>query len=192
MSCHGQRGRRADACIGRTPAMGQRLPFRHIASTSGVLQIADDMSVAQLGSLGPDSDSCSAAIRPIISSARSKMDGERGLFRAPPTTGNGLSLWVFLMQHGVEPTNNRQSGPCALGPVAQALLGTASARGNRWVERILSLKETRRLRAVSTYQILVEAMTSLFCGLTASPCLAPGSPHMRCGDHVQAPLCNRY
>jgi hypothetical protein len=41
MSCHGQRGCRADACIGRTPAMGQRLPLRHIASASGV---ADDMS----------------------------------------------------------------------------------------------------------------------------------------------------
>src|SRR5262249_48696111 len=41
-------------------------------------------------------------------------------------------------------------------------LGTASAKGNHWVERILSLKETCRLRAVSTYQVLVEAMTS-FC-----------------------------
>jgi hypothetical protein len=43
-------------------------------------------------------------------------------------------------------------------------LGTASEQGNRWVERILSLKETCRLRAVSTYQVLVDAMTSLFTG----------------------------
>jgi transposase len=43
-------------------------------------------------------------------------------------------------------------------------LGTASDKGNRWVERILSLKETCRLRAVSTYQVLVDAMTSLFTG----------------------------
>jgi hypothetical protein len=43
-------------------------------------------------------------------------------------------------------------------------LGTASAKGNRWVERILSLKETCRLRAVSTSQVLVDAMTRLFTG----------------------------
>jgi transposase len=43
-------------------------------------------------------------------------------------------------------------------------LGTASDKGNRWVERILSLKETCRLRAVSTYPVLVDAMTSLFTG----------------------------
>jgi hypothetical protein len=43
-------------------------------------------------------------------------------------------------------------------------LGTASSKGNRWVERILSLKETCRLRAVSTYHVLVEAVTHFFTG----------------------------
>jgi hypothetical protein len=43
-------------------------------------------------------------------------------------------------------------------------LGTASAKGNRWVERILSLKETCRLRAVSTYHILVDAVACFFMG----------------------------
>src|SRR5215831_18695712 len=43
-------------------------------------------------------------------------------------------------------------------------LGTASVKGNRWVERILSLRETCRLQAKSTYIVLVEAMTSLFHG----------------------------
>jgi hypothetical protein len=43
-------------------------------------------------------------------------------------------------------------------------LGTASDKGNRWVERILSLKETCRLRAVSTYNVLLEAVTSFFAG----------------------------
>src|SRR5262252_6859021 len=43
-------------------------------------------------------------------------------------------------------------------------LGTASDKGNRWVERILSLRETCRLQAKSTYTVLVEAMTSLFHG----------------------------
>ena len=43
-------------------------------------------------------------------------------------------------------------------------LGTASEKGNRWVERILSLKETCRLRAISTYTVLVDAVTCFFHG----------------------------
>ena len=43
-------------------------------------------------------------------------------------------------------------------------LGTASDKGNCWVERILSLRETCRLQATSTYTVLVEAMTSFFHG----------------------------
>jgi transposase len=43
-------------------------------------------------------------------------------------------------------------------------LGTASEKGNRWVERILSLQETCRLRAVSTSHVLVDAISSFFCG----------------------------
>jgi transposase len=75
------------------------------------------------------------------------------------------SLWVFLAQRGVEPTNNRAE--CALRCGVQwrkRSLGTASAKSNRWVERILSLKETCRLRAVSTYYVLVEAVASFFTG----------------------------
>ena len=43
-------------------------------------------------------------------------------------------------------------------------LGTASIKGNRWVERIVSLRETCRLQTKSTYTVLVEAMTSFFHG----------------------------
>lgn len=75
------------------------------------------------------------------------------------------SLRVLLAQHGVEPTNNRAE--CALrGGVLwrKRSLGTASTKGNRWVERILSLRETCRLRARSTYTVLVDAVTSFFRG----------------------------
>jgi transposase len=75
------------------------------------------------------------------------------------------SLWVFLVQHGVEPTNNRAERALRCGVLwRKRSLGTASDKGNRWVERILSLRETCRLRAKSTYTVLVEAMTSLFQG----------------------------
>jgi hypothetical protein len=42
--------------------------------------------------------------------------------------------------------------------------GTASPTGNRWVERILSRKETCRLQARSTYTVLVDAVTRFFHG----------------------------
>jgi len=75
------------------------------------------------------------------------------------------SLWVFLVQHGVEPTNNRAERALRFGVLwRKRSLGTASDKGNRWVERILSLRETCRLQAQSTYTVLVEAMTSWFHG----------------------------
>jgi len=73
------------------------------------------------------------------------------------------SLWVFLAQQGVEPTNNRAERALRFGVLwRKRSLGTASTKGNRWVERILSLRETCRLQAKSTYTVLVEAMTSFF------------------------------
>jgi transposase len=73
------------------------------------------------------------------------------------------SLWVFLVQHGVEPTNNRAERALRFGVLwRKRSHGTASEKGNRWVERILSLKETCRLQAQSTYAVLVDAVTNLF------------------------------
>jgi transposase len=75
------------------------------------------------------------------------------------------SLWVFLVQHGVEPTNNRAERALRFGVLwRKRSQGTASEKGNRWVERILSLKETCRLQAQSTYTVLVDAVTNLFRG----------------------------
>jgi transposase len=75
------------------------------------------------------------------------------------------SLWVFLVHAGVEPTNNRGKRALRFGVQwRKRSLGTASDKGNRWVERILSLKETCRLRSVSTYQVLVDAVSSFFHG----------------------------
>ena len=75
------------------------------------------------------------------------------------------SLWVFLVHHGVEPTNNRAERALRFGVLwRKRSLGTASDKGNHWVERILSLKETCRLHARATYTVLVDAITSLFHG----------------------------
>lgn len=75
------------------------------------------------------------------------------------------SLWVFLVHHGVEPTNNRAERALRFGVLwRKRSHGTASTKGNRWVERILSLKETCRLQARSTYDVLVDAVTRFFQG----------------------------
>jgi transposase len=75
------------------------------------------------------------------------------------------SLWVFLAQQGVEPTNNRAERALRFGVLwRKRSQGTASTQGNRWVERILSLRETCRLGAKSTYTVLVDAVASLFKG----------------------------
>jgi transposase len=73
------------------------------------------------------------------------------------------SLWVFLAQQGIEPTNNRAERASWLGVLwRKRSQGTASHKGNRSVERILSLKETCRLHAQAIYQVLVDAVASLF------------------------------
>jgi len=43
-------------------------------------------------------------------------------------------------------------------------LGTKSEKGDRWVERILSLRQTCRVRGRQTFPVLVEAMTCYFKG----------------------------
>ena len=73
------------------------------------------------------------------------------------------SLWVFLDHEGVEPTNNRAERALRFGVLwIKRSLGTQSEKGNRWVERILSLKETCRLNAKSTFPVLVDCIKSYF------------------------------
>jgi transposase len=40
--------------------------------------------------------------------------------------------------------------------------GTYNAKGNQWVERILSMRETCRLRGIPTFPVLVDAVTCHF------------------------------
>ena len=73
------------------------------------------------------------------------------------------SLWTFLERENVDPTNNRAERALRFGVLwRKRSLGTQSEKGNRWVERILSLKETCRLAAKSTFQILLACIESYF------------------------------
>jgi transposase len=42
--------------------------------------------------------------------------------------------------------------------------GTYNEKGDRWAERLLSLRETCRLRGTPTFPILVDALTCYFKG----------------------------
>ena len=76
-------------------------------------------------------------------------------------------LWVFLIEEGVDPTNNRAERALRFAVIWRRLMmGSFNDKGDRWVERILSLRETCRLRRLPTYPILVEAVTCLFQGRT--------------------------
>jgi len=75
------------------------------------------------------------------------------------------SLWVFLVENGVEPTNNRAERALRFAVMwRKGSNGTASIKGNQWVERSLSLRQTCRQLGQSTFSILVDAVTSLFHG----------------------------
>ena len=72
-------------------------------------------------------------------------------------------LWVFLEQEGVSPTNNHAERMIRFGVLwRKCSQGTSSDKGNRWVERILSLRQTCRLRSLKTYPLLVDAVHCYF------------------------------
>ena len=75
------------------------------------------------------------------------------------------SLWVFLREHGVDPTNNLAERGLRFGVMwRKTSHGTDSDAGNRWVERTLSLRQTCRQLGQSTFGVLVDAVASLFQG----------------------------
>ena len=72
-------------------------------------------------------------------------------------------LWTFLIEEGVAPTNNHAERMLRFAVLwRKRSYGTRSEKGNRWVERILSLRQTCRLRNKPTYPVLVDAMRAYF------------------------------
>lgn len=79
-------------------------------------------------------------------------------------------LFTFLEEQGVEPTNNRAERAIRFGVLwRKRSLGTQSDKGDRWVERILSLKQTCKLKAISSFDILLHLIESYF--KDQEPCL---------------------
>jgi transposase len=73
------------------------------------------------------------------------------------------ALWTFVVEEGVEPTNNRAERALRFAVLwRKSMQGSYNAKGDRWVERILSLRETCRLRGRPTFPVLVHAVTCSF------------------------------
>ena len=74
-------------------------------------------------------------------------------------------LWLFLKEAGVAPTNNHAERLLRFAVLwRKASFGTVSENGGRFAERILSLRQTCRLRGKRIFPVLVDAMTAFFAG----------------------------
>ena len=87
---------------------------------------------------------------------------------------NEARLWTFVWHEGVEPTNN-----AAERALRHAVLwrkgsgGTDSSRGSRFVERVLSIRETCRQQGRGVLEYLVECCQARLEGVNP-PSLLPG------------------
>jgi transposase len=73
------------------------------------------------------------------------------------------SLFTFLLEEGVDPTNNFGERMLRYAVLwRKRSQGTSSDKGNRWVERIVSLRQTCRLQGKSSFHVLVDAMNASF------------------------------
>jgi transposase len=75
------------------------------------------------------------------------------------------SLWLFLEEEGVAPTNNHAERTLRFAVLwRKRSFGTRADKGDRFVERILSLRQTCRLQGKRVYPVLVDAMRAFLEG----------------------------
>ena len=102
-------------------------------------------------------------------------DKQRGLFRT--LLKEWERLWVFLEQEGVEPTNNRAERALRGGVIwRKTSFGSQSERGRRYVERMLTVVGTARLRGWQVLEYLTAVVQASHAGQPASDLLHASSP----------------
>jgi transposase len=75
------------------------------------------------------------------------------------------ALWTVGVEAGVEPTNNRAERALRFAVLWRRMRpGSYHAKGDRWVARLLALRETCRLRDRPPFPVLVDAVTCSFHG----------------------------
>lgn len=73
------------------------------------------------------------------------------------------SLWLFLEKGGVSPTNNHAERMLRFAVCwRKRSYGNVTEKGHRFAERILSLRQTCRLRSRRTFAVLVDALDCHF------------------------------
>jgi transposase len=83
------------------------------------------------------------------------------------------ALWTFCEVPGIDPTNNAAERAVRHGVLLRKIQqGTQSERGNRWIERICSVRETCTLQRRSVITYLIDAATAAHAGQPI-PSLAP-------------------
>lgn len=97
--------------------------------------------------------------------------------KAATFCGNVLELlpavWRFVVSNGVEPTNNHAERLLRRGVLwRKSSFGCTSAAGCRFVERMLTVVQTRRLQGRSVLRYLYEALVAHRQGLPAPSLIA--------------------
>jgi transposase len=86
------------------------------------------------------------------------------------------ALWTFTETPGVDPTNNRAERALRFTVLLRKRSGgTRTDHGDRFIERLLTVRETCRLQRRSLHNYLLNAITETLHGLPA-PSLLPSGP----------------
>ena len=123
-------------------------------------------ALGALGSSASDGRGCACLVCATGVSAESVPGPQKRGGGVGPHAGAGIGCPVdIVVEAGVEPTNNRTERALRFAVLwRKRMLGTYNEKGDRWVERILSVRETCRLRGRPTFLVLVEAVTCAFNG----------------------------
>src|SRR5262245_38509890 len=110
-----------------------------------------------------------ARFRALVSRQAAREDNAGTFARRVVRAGEALGL--LLDVPGVAATQNIAERAPRFGVLGRKRSpGTCSAQGNRWVERVLSLRHTCRIRGRPTFPLLVEAVSCLFKGAKPALC----------------------
>ena len=107
--------------------------------------------------------------------------GARGRHQKTANFCSGLlaeydALWTFCEAPGINPTNNTAERALRHAVIMRKTQhGTQSEEGNRWIERVLSVRETCRLQGRIALDYLTAAATAAHHGQPA-PSLLPSGP----------------
>ena len=72
-----------------------------------------------------------------------------------------IALWTFCEVPGIDPTNNAAERALRHAVILRKVsLGTQSERGNRWIERVCTVRETCRLQDRPVIAYLIEVATA--------------------------------